>query len=140
MTSKAKRFIKKLMAFGYEKNYAVLLQQYAKKSIFSYSHIMYTAQSYLKEVQAIKKNLGKYSYSRYSAISAILLLKREEAIILQSKKLENMKPFTLIKPEAFGKRRKLTDIEKEHKIAAYMVYAPKLKAKFTSFDEMGWIK
>lgn len=118
MTRKAKRFIKRLMAFGYARNDAVLLQQYAVKSIFSYPHVMYTAQAFLKQTLFIQKAYGlfsrdkklinrildEYSYSRYSALSAISLLKDSEMRILNSKKLETMEPFSSIKPQAFKKR------------------------------------
>ncbi len=117
MKRKAKYFIKKLMGFGYAKNDAVLLQQYAIKSIFSYPHVMYTAQSFLKQTIFIQKAyglfsrdkklinriLGEYSYSRYSALCAISLLKDAEMGILKSKKLEVMEPFSSIKPQAFKK-------------------------------------
>lgn len=119
MTRKAKRFIKKLMGLGYARNDAVLLQQYAVKSIFSYTHVMYTAQLYLKQTlfihkgygifsnnkQTIKRILDETSYSRYSALSTISLLEKEEALILKSKKLEDMEPFSSIKPQYFKKRR-----------------------------------
>lgn len=119
MTRKAKRFIKKLMAFGYAINDAVLLQQYAVNSIFSYPHVMYTAQLYLKQTlfihksyglfsnnkQTIKRILEEPSYSKYAALSVISLLENEETAILKSKKLETMEPFSSIKPQAFKKRR-----------------------------------
>lgn len=119
LTRKAKRFIKKLIGFGYARNDAVLLQQYAVKSIFGYTHVMYTAQLYLKQTlfihkgygifsnnkQTIKRILDETSYSRYAALSTISLLEKEEALILKSKKLENMEPFSSIKPQAFKKRR-----------------------------------
>ncbi|MDE5740810.1 MAG: hypothetical protein K2H90_00005, partial [Oscillospiraceae bacterium] len=112
MTRKAKRFIKKLMGFGYARNDAVLLQQYAVKSIFSYPHVMYTAQLYLKQTlfihksyglfsnnkQTIKRILDEPSYSKYATLSTISLLEKEETIILKSKKLETMEPFSSIKP------------------------------------------
>ena len=119
MTRKAKRFIKQLMAFGYARNDAVLLQQYAVKSIFSYPHVMYTAQLYLKQTlfihksyglfsnnkQTIKRILDETSYSKYATLSTISLLEKEETIILKSKKLETMDPFSSIKPQYFKKRR-----------------------------------
>lgn len=106
------------MAFGYARNDAVSLQQYAVKSIFSYPHVMYTAQAFLKQTLFIQKAyglfsrdkklinriLGEYSYSRYSALSAISILKNSEMRILRSKKLEVMEPFSSIKPQAFKKR------------------------------------
>lgn len=119
MTRKAKRFIKQLMAFGYTRNDAVLLQQHAVKSIFSYPHVMYTAQLCLKETLFIHKSYGLFSnnkqtikrildvpsYSKYAALSVISLLEKEKTAILNSKKLENMKPFSSIKSQYFKKRR-----------------------------------
>ena len=119
MTRKAKRFIKQLMAFGYARNDAVLLQQYTVKSIFSYPHVMYTAQISLDQTifihkaygifsnnkQTIKRILDEPSYSKYAALSTISLLDYEETHILQSKKLETMEPFPSIKPQTFKKRR-----------------------------------
>ena len=115
MTRKTKRFIKQLMAVGYSRNDAVLLQQYAVKSIFSYPHVMYTAQLYLKQTlfihksyglfsnnkQTIKRILDETSYSKYATLSTISLLEKEETIILKSKKLETMDPFSSIKPQYF---------------------------------------
>lgn len=119
MTRKAKRFIKQLMSFGYSRNDAVLLQQYALKSIFSYPHVMYTAQLALGQTifvqkgyglwynkkQTIKRILGEISYSKYAALSSIELLEKSETLILKSKKLETMEPFSSIKPQYFKKRR-----------------------------------
>lgn len=94
MKQKAKRFIKRLMAFGYARNDAVLLQQYAVNSIFSYPHVMYTAQFYLMQTifihkfyglfsnnkQTIKRILEEPSYSKYAALSVISLLKKKKQL------------------------------------------------------------
>lgn len=119
MTRKAKRFIKRLMSLGYSRNDAATLRKYAINSIFSYPHVMYTAQLYLKQTlfihksyglfsnnkQTIKRILEEPSYSKYAALSVISLLEKEETAILKSKKLEAMKPFSSIKPQYFKKRR-----------------------------------
>lgn len=119
MKQKAKYFIKKLMGYGYARNDAAMLQRYAVKSIFSYTHVMYTAQLYLSQTifiqkgyglfsdkkKNIKRLLGEISYSRYAAISTIALIEKSQELIIKSKKLEDMEPFSSIKLQYFKKRK-----------------------------------